>query len=56
METYSDDSATGSMRFLTGPVADKQPRPVSYKRNRRTSQIDLNFVYGVDWSFGTDDP
>jgi hypothetical protein len=49
---YSYDPATGGLRFLTGPVAEKLPKKVTYQRNRTTSQIDLNFGYGVDWSCG----
>ena len=49
---YSYDPATGALKFLTGPIADKLPKKVEYRVNRTTSQIDLNFGYGVDWSCG----
>ena len=49
---YSYDAASGALKFLTGPIADKLPKKVEYRVNQRTSQIDLNFGYGVDWSCG----
>ena len=49
---WAHDAATGAMSFPTGPIADKLPGEARYRLNQRTSQIDISFGDGVDWSCG----
>jgi hypothetical protein len=49
---WAHDAATGGLSFSSGPIADKQPSEASYRLNQRTSQIDISFGDGVDWSCG----
>ena len=49
---FEHDAASGAIIFSSGPMADKLPREASYRLNQRTSQIDINFGDGVDWSCG----
>jgi len=44
--------AGGALTFLTGPIATKQPKSASYRVNQHTSQIDISFADGFDWSCG----
>jgi len=49
---YTFDPATGNVAWVSGPIADKKPRRTTYRRNEHTSQIDITFSDGVDWSCG----
>lgn len=46
------DAASSAVTWVDGPLADKRPRKTTYRRNVRTSQIDITFADGVDWSCG----
>ena len=49
---WVQDARTGALSFSSGPIADKQPRESTYRLNQKTSQIDISFGDGVDWSCG----
>ena len=49
---WVQDAARGALSFSSGPIADKRPSKASYRLNQRTSQIDISFGDGVDWSCG----
>jgi hypothetical protein len=49
---YQLDPAAGTIAWLDGPMADKKPRRTTYRRNARTSQIDITFADAFDWSCG----
>ena len=42
----------GTITWLDGPVADKKPKTSTYRKNVKTSQIDVVFADGFDWSCG----
>ncbi len=48
------DAASRAVTWVDGPLADKRPRRTTYRRNVRTSQIDITFADDVDWSCGHD--
>jgi hypothetical protein len=50
--SFAFDPASGSLRFATGPLADKLPRLATYRRDRTTTPIDIEFADGVEWSCG----
>jgi hypothetical protein len=51
---YQLDGSTRTISWLDGPLADKKPRRTTYRRNVRTTQIDVVFADGFDWSCGHD--
>jgi hypothetical protein len=40
----------GTIAWLDGPIADKKPKKSTYRKNVKTSQIDVVFADGFDWS------
>lgn len=50
--TFRYDADTRQVTWLTGPLADKQSRMTTYKRNEKTTQIDIRFTDDVEWSCG----
>lgn len=46
------DAATGSVTWLSGPLADRSPERTTYRRNQRTTQLDISFGVANEWSCG----
>lgn len=42
----------GTLTFVSGPIAAKQPKSANYRVNQRTTQVDISFADGFDWSCG----
>lgn len=46
------DSKKGSVDWLSGPLADRKPERTTYRRNERTTQLDIRFGAANEWSCG----
>jgi hypothetical protein len=49
---YQFDASAGTITWLDGPMVDKKPRRTTYRRNVHTTQVDIVFSDGFDWSCG----
>lgn len=49
---YRYDAKTGSVTWLSGPLADRRPERTTYRRNERTAQLDIRFGLANEWSCG----
>ena len=50
--TFGYDDSTKRISWLTGPLADKQAEYSEYRRNEKTTQVDIHFTEDVEWSCG----
>lgn len=46
------DAKNGSVAWLSGPLADRKPERTTYRRNERTTQLDIRFGEANEWSCG----
>jgi hypothetical protein len=49
---YRYDPDAGTIAWLSGPLADRRPEATTYRRNERTTQVDIRLADGVEWSCG----
>jgi tetratricopeptide (TPR) repeat protein len=50
--SFRYDRTTGAITWLSGPLADRSPERTTYRRNQRTTQLDIRFGPANEWSCG----